>query len=148
VRSVRLFKTIFKIEDTEELVMYWQEKGYTAPKRYQKLRACVGRTCSAYSTVTDWIRKLNREEDITQRAFSCECPRRKPPSFSAFALLSHQVPSHISMEVPAFRGLWYSQFPSCSRHALSCSKSANGQDSDRIQKKCWGQLHSEARAIS
>jgi hypothetical protein len=48
--------------------MVWHEKWFDSVAIHQKLAARVGYACRAYSTVTDWIRKLRRGDDITQRA--------------------------------------------------------------------------------
>jgi hypothetical protein len=143
------------MEDAKRLVRYWHEKSHIVLTIYQKLCESIGQTCLAYSTVTDSIRKLNKKEDMTQRASGSEClpenasmfqlrmPLSQPLSFSAFTLLSRQVALHISLEAPAFRRSWYSRFTSCSPHAVSGSKAADGGDSDRIKKNCRDQPNSE-----
>jgi hypothetical protein len=55
------------MEDGKGLVMSWQEKTHNFLKISQKLSVRVGQTCSACCTVTDWFRKLIREESLTQR---------------------------------------------------------------------------------
>jgi predicted transcriptional regulator len=57
------------MEDSEALVIYWHEKGHDARTIHRKLSARAGRIGPGYSTVTNWIRRLVRNEDITRRAF-------------------------------------------------------------------------------
>jgi histone-lysine N-methyltransferase SETMAR len=56
------------MEDAKVLVMYWYEKGHGALRIYQKLSARVGGRFPSYSTITHWLRRLRRNEDITRRA--------------------------------------------------------------------------------
>jgi hypothetical protein len=56
------------MEDGKVPVMYWREKGNGTLRIYQKLSARPGRAYPAYSTATDWIRRMHRGEDITRRA--------------------------------------------------------------------------------
>jgi histone-lysine N-methyltransferase SETMAR len=48
--------------------VYRYEKGESAMKMHQKLLARNQATCPAYSTVTNWIRSLERGDDIFERA--------------------------------------------------------------------------------
>jgi hypothetical protein len=50
------------------LVIYWHDKRYSAQTMHQKLQAHSLVTCSAYSSVTNWIRALDSGEDISVRA--------------------------------------------------------------------------------
>jgi hypothetical protein len=50
------------------LVVYWHDKAYSAQTMYQKLQARSLVTCPAYSSVTNWIKALDRGEDISVRA--------------------------------------------------------------------------------
>jgi hypothetical protein len=56
------------MEDPKSLVIYWHEKGYPAQKMHGKLLARMDQRGPAYSTVTNWIRALDRGEDIRNYA--------------------------------------------------------------------------------
>jgi hypothetical protein len=60
------------MEDAKALVMYWHEKGHGGLKIYQKLPARPGGAYPADSTITEWIRRLHRSEDVTRRASGSE----------------------------------------------------------------------------
>jgi hypothetical protein len=50
------------------LVVNWHDKGYSAQTMYQKLQAQHAPICPAYSAITNWVRVLDRREDISMRA--------------------------------------------------------------------------------
>jgi hypothetical protein len=54
----------FPMENVKAVVIYWHEKNYLAMKMYNKLLARAGASCSAYSTITNWVRIFIRGEDI------------------------------------------------------------------------------------
>jgi hypothetical protein len=60
----------FQMEATKVLVICWRAKGHDATRIYQKLSTRLGHTLLTYSMITDWLRKLERGNDITPRA-SC-----------------------------------------------------------------------------
>jgi hypothetical protein len=49
--------------------IYWHDKGYYAQIIYQKLQTRPLVTCATYFSITNWIRALDRGEDISVRAF-------------------------------------------------------------------------------
>jgi hypothetical protein len=53
------------MEDAKALVIYWHEKGHGVLRIHQKLSARARGRCPAYSTITDWIRRLERDADIS-----------------------------------------------------------------------------------
>jgi hypothetical protein len=61
-------KTIFRMEQCKHLAVYWHDNGYPTDKMNQKLLARTKGTAPAYSTITNWIRALERGEDILRRA--------------------------------------------------------------------------------
>jgi hypothetical protein len=63
------------MEDAKAVVTYWHEKGHGALRIHQQLSARVRGRYPAYSTIPDWIRRLERDEDITQRASGSGCLR-------------------------------------------------------------------------
>jgi hypothetical protein len=50
------------MEDAKVLAIYWHEKQCSATKMSTKSLARAGEACSAYSTITNWIRDLTRGE--------------------------------------------------------------------------------------
>jgi hypothetical protein len=52
------------MENAKDLLIYWHEKHCSATKICTKLLARAGEACSAYSTITNWIRSLPQGEDI------------------------------------------------------------------------------------
>jgi hypothetical protein len=55
------------MQHPRSLMIYWHGKGYTAKKMHEKLSVRLDSTVPAYSTVTGWVRALNRKEDIQVR---------------------------------------------------------------------------------
>jgi hypothetical protein len=55
------------------LVVYWHDKEYSAQTMYQKLQARSVPICPAYSSATNWVRALDRGEDISMRASGSGC---------------------------------------------------------------------------
>jgi hypothetical protein len=51
----------------KNFVVYWHDKGYSAKIMHQKLQARPVLTCPAYSSITNWIRAIDRREDIAMR---------------------------------------------------------------------------------
>jgi hypothetical protein len=58
------------MEDAKSRVIYWHENGHDAFKRCQKLSAGPGRAYPFYPSITDWIRRLHKGEDLTRRPSS------------------------------------------------------------------------------
>jgi hypothetical protein len=56
------------MEQCKHLVVDWYDKGYPADMMHQKLLARTKEAASAYSTITNWIRALERGDDILRRA--------------------------------------------------------------------------------
>jgi hypothetical protein len=56
------------MEAAKGLVIYWHENGHDATRIYQKFLTRMDHTLPAYSTITDWLRKSGRGDDITRRA--------------------------------------------------------------------------------
>jgi hypothetical protein len=50
------------------LIVYWHDKEYSSQTMYQKLQARHLLICPAYSSITNWIRALDRWKDISMRA--------------------------------------------------------------------------------
>ena len=51
----------------KHLVIYWHSKELGAQEIYEKCCVHFGKQSVAYSTITDWLRKLNRNENILVR---------------------------------------------------------------------------------
>jgi hypothetical protein len=62
------YKNALSTEDPKSLVIYSHEKGYPTQKMHGKSLARMGPRSPADSTVTHWIRVLDRGEDIRERA--------------------------------------------------------------------------------
>lgn len=54
-------------DHVKHLVIYWESKELTAIAIYQKCCKNFGENAVAYSTITDWCRKIKRGENILQR---------------------------------------------------------------------------------
>jgi hypothetical protein len=71
-RSWQLTRTLrsffFRMEHCKHLVVYWHNKGYLADKMSQKLLARPNGIASAYLTITNWMRALERGENILRHA--------------------------------------------------------------------------------
>jgi hypothetical protein len=52
--------------DAKCLVVYWHSKGHNASAIWDKLRAQFHDEASAYSSVTNWFRRLGFGEDIRE----------------------------------------------------------------------------------
>jgi hypothetical protein len=66
-------QVIFRTEHVKRLVVYWPGKGYPANKMHQKPLVHGGGVSPAYSTLKNWIRILDRKEDIFSRASWSGC---------------------------------------------------------------------------
>jgi hypothetical protein len=56
-----------KMDVAKVLVVYWHDKGYSAKTMHQKLQTRPVLTYPAYSSIANWIRALDRGEDISVR---------------------------------------------------------------------------------
>jgi hypothetical protein len=56
------------MEAIKILIIYWPEKGHDTIRINQKLSMRLSHTLLAYSTITDWLRKRERGDDITRHA--------------------------------------------------------------------------------
>jgi hypothetical protein len=61
-------KVNFQIGAAKVFVIYWPDKSHNATRIYQKLSTRLCHMLPAYSTITDWLRKVERGDDITRRA--------------------------------------------------------------------------------
>jgi hypothetical protein len=62
-------KNQFPDRDRQNARYQFIQKSHYATRIHQKLSTRLGHTLPAYSTITDWLRKLERGDYITQRAF-------------------------------------------------------------------------------
>jgi hypothetical protein len=56
------------MEAAEVLGIHWHEKGHDATRIYQKLSMRLGHTLPAYSTIMNWLREPEQDDDITRCA--------------------------------------------------------------------------------
>jgi hypothetical protein len=118
-RSDRPLKINFQMEDAKVLVIYWHEQGHDAIRIYQKLSTHLAHRLPAYSTAKDWLRGLERGDDITRRASGTgrlpnDCVDaliisilEQCPFHSLRIVFRHQASTHKSLATSAFRRLCY-----------------------------------------
>jgi hypothetical protein len=139
------------MEPAKTLVMYQHKNHHGAVMIYQKLSNPTDRAYPAYSTITDWIRRLHRGEDVTNRASGSgrllnehiniliTTALEDSVSFSLLTRLGHPVPSHNSLPVPTRCMLYCAPLASCSRHDDPGSKNGESRDSEGMKNAAISQ---------